>query len=328
MNIAKRMSLLIMAGGLIMVGWIHLTTLLLTILFGFFGLKLFTIKGRKDIAVGIYLALIAVMSYGLFYFTKRACREMPKIIDKAIPAVVEYAEKQNVDLPFSDYASLKSLTLTEVKNKIVNVGHYTREAILHLVMVVVGLVVAPGVFLNSGLILEGDPLARKGSLYLEVGHQLSMRFETFYESFSIVIGAQIIISTINTLFTACFIFGMGYPHAILILFTTFLCGLLPIIGNIMSNTFIVVVGFTESPQMAMMALLFLVVVHKMEYFLNSKIIGHRIKNPMWLTLVGLVIGEKMMGIPGMILAPVVLHYIKVESSKVRAAASDPGFESL
>ena len=63
--------------------------------------------------------------------------------------------------------------------------------------------------------------------------------------------------------------------------------------------------------------MFLVVLHKLEYFLNSKVIGDRIKNPMWLTLLGLIIGETLMGIPGMILAPVVLHYIKVEASKSR-----------
>ena len=105
---------------------------------------------------------------------------------------------------------------------------------------------------------------------------------------------------------------------------TFLCGLLPIIGNILSNTLIVGVGFTISPKVAFFALIFLVVVHKLEYLLNSKIIGDRIKNPMWLTLLGLVLGEKLMGIPGMILAPVVLHYIKVEASrnKVSDLASD------
>jgi predicted PurR-regulated permease PerM len=70
--------------------------------------------------------------------------------------------------------------------------------------------------------------------------------------------------------------------------------------------------------MALTALIFLVVIHKLEYFLNSKIIGDRIKNPMWLTLIALVIGEKLMGIPGMILAPVVLHYIKVEASRNKA----------
>jgi predicted PurR-regulated permease PerM len=59
----------------------------------------------------------------------------------------------------------------------------------------------------------------------------------------------------------------------------------------------------------------------LEYFLNSKIIGDRIRNPMWLTLLGLVVGEKLMGIPGMILAPVVLYYIKVEAK--RRAVSQP-----
>ncbi|HZI32183.1 MAG TPA: hypothetical protein VFF11_07565, partial [Candidatus Binatia bacterium] len=57
----------------------------------------------------------------------------------------------------------------------------------------------------------------------------------------------------------------------------------------------------------------------LEYFLNSKIIGDRIKNPMWLTLLGLVLGEKLMGVPGMILAPVVLHYFKVEASQNKVA---------
>jgi predicted PurR-regulated permease PerM len=66
------------------------------------------------------------------------------------------------------------------------------------------------------------------------------------------------------------------------------------------------------------------VIHKLEYFLNSKIIGSRIKNPMWLTLIGLLIGERLMGIPGMILAPVVLHYVKVEASRAKAESAATG----
>ena len=97
---------------------------------------------------------------------------------------------------------------------------------------------------------------------------------------------------------------------------TFLCGLVPVVGNLISNTIIVGIGFTVSPRMALTALIFLVVIHKLEYFLNSKIIGDRIRNPLWLTLLALIVGEKLMGVPGMILAPVVLHYIKLEMSKV------------
>jgi predicted PurR-regulated permease PerM len=38
-----------------------------------------------------------------------------------------------------------------------------------------------------------------------------------------------------------------------------------------------------------------------------------------LTLLALILGERLMGIPGMILAPVILHYIKVETSKLPAS---------
>ena len=67
------------------------------------------------------------------------------------------------------------------------------------------------------------------------------------------------------------------------------------------------------------------IIHKLEYFLNSKIIGDRIKNPMWLTLIGLVVGEKLMGIPGMILAPVILNYLKVEASRARVRGGTGAF---
>jgi predicted PurR-regulated permease PerM len=131
-------------------------------------------------------------------------------------------------------------------------------------------------------------------------------------------GAQIVISAVNTVLTAIFVFAVHMPHALVLIGATFLCGLLPIIGNVLSNTIIVGVGITVSPKLAIICLVFLVVVHKLEYFLNSKIVGDRIRNPFWLTLLGLIIGEKLMGIPGMILAPVVLNYIKVEASRIKA----------
>ena len=75
-------------------------------------------------------------------------------------------------------------------------------------------------------------------------------------------------------------------------------------------------GLTVDPKYALGALGFLIVIHKFEYFLNSKIIGKRIQNPMWMTLLGLILGERLMGVPGMILAPVILHYIKMETSRL------------
>jgi len=151
------------------------------------------------------------------------------------------------------------------------------------------------------------------------------RAHTFYDSFATVMGAQILISFINFLLTMLFLFWNDYPFAMVLSGMTFVFGLMPIVGNLVSNTLILSVGLTISPQTALWALLFLVAIHKLEFFLNSKIIGHRIKNPMWLTLLGLILGEKLMGILGMILAPVVLHYIKVEASR-GTLADEPGLD--
>ncbi len=69
-------------------------------------------------------------------------------------------------------------------------------------------------------------------------------------------------------------------------------------------------------KIALIALIFLIAIHKLEYFLNSKIIGDLIRNPIWLTLLALIIGERLMGIPGMVLAPVILNYLRLEMSRI------------
>lgn len=317
MSRSTRISYVIMAAALVLIGWLHLSTLVLTALFGHFALTVLSFGRSKALAIVLYVIGVVGIGYGLFYFTSQVykTRALSEIAEKTIPAVVNFAEKQGIELPFTDYASLKSLAVDEVKERMANLGRYAREATVQFAMLIIGLVVAVSLFLNSKWETESDPDVVKGSLYSTVVSELALRFATFYRSFSRVIGAQIIISLINTTLTAVFLVWNQFPFAPVIIVLTFLCGLLPIIGNILSNTLIVGVAFTLSPRMALFALIFLVVIHKCEYFLNSKIIGDRIRNPMWLTLVGIVLGEKLMGIPGMILAPVVLHYIKVEASR-------------
>jgi len=315
MSRAARISYVIMAALLVLIGWFHLGVLVLTSLFGYFALQQFSFRRSKTLAVVLYLVAVTTIGFGLFYFSRQAYIALPKIAETTIPAVVEYAEKQGIELPFTDYASLKSVALNEVKEKVANLGLYIRATFLQFALLIVGLVVALSLFLNTRWSADDDPHAARDSLYATVVRELVARFETFYLSFAKVIGAQIIISFVNTVLTAIFLVWNDFHYPMVLIGLTFLCGLLPIVGNILSNTLIVGVAFTLSPKMALLALVFLVAIHKLEYFLNSKIIGDRIKNPMWLTLIGLVLGEKLMGIPGMILAPVVLHYIKVEASR-------------
>jgi predicted PurR-regulated permease PerM len=321
MNQSVRISYVIMAVLLVLLGALHLGPLLLTALFGFFALRLLSFGKSKFLGLVLYLVAIAVIGWGLTHFSRQAYLALPKIVETTIPAVTDFAQKQGIELPFTDYASLKELTLNEVKQDFASLGLHAREAGFAVVQILIGLVVAASLFLSAKWGTENDPGTARDSLYATVVDELSRRFQIFFQSFAKVTGAQIIISAINTVLTCAFLLWAGYSYVAVITATTFLCGVLPIIGNLISNTLIVFVGFTISPHVALFALIFLVVIHKLEYFLNSKIIGDRIKTPMWLTLIGIVLGEKLMGIPGMILAPIVLHYLKVETSQSRSSAA-------
>ena len=323
----QRISYIFMLVVLLLVGWLHMATLLLTTLFGYLALRTFAFGRSRFFAVAVFSVLMVVVSVGVLHFGKKAYLTVPDIVDNTLPILDGLAHKFDLDIPFDNYKELVDFLKKESVGQYPSMENFKSlqgflsTLIFQLVYLIIGAVVAVSLFFNSKIDMDSDPHSRRDSLYAMTAAEIFHRFRTFFASFRVVMGAQILISFINSAATGCFLLLAGFPHAILLTAITFACGLLPIIGNLVSNSIIVCVGLSipEKPHMAAIALGYLVVIHKGEYFLNSKIIGDRIKNPMWLTLIGLLIGERLMGIPGMILAPVILHYIKVEMSKARVA---------
>ncbi len=314
MNRINKLSYCVLAFVLIMVGWLGLGTPFLTVLFSTFALRKLTFFRKNSVAILLFIVLVCSIFYGTGLFLKRAFTELPVAVSLSVPKVVEYAKQQHLDLPFADLDSFNALAVNAVTKQLGDFAKFAQIATKEFVFLIIGLVIAISIFLNGKL--EIDPISGKRNLYSLFCTQISNRFVSFYKSFATVMGAQIVISSINTIFTSVYIIALGFPFSVLIIVLTFLCGLLPIIGNVISNSVIVSIALTVSPKLAIGSLVFLIAIHKLEYFLNSKIIGGRIKSPMWLTLLGLIIGERLMGIPGMILAPVVLHYARVEMEQV------------
>jgi predicted PurR-regulated permease PerM len=318
MSRTARISYVIVVILMALVAYLHLGTFLLTSLFGYLALQVFSIHRRKWLSITLYLVAVAVIGAGLVYFSNLAYRTLPKIAEVSIPAMAEFAEKNGIELPFADYESLKSTALDAAREGFATIGQFAKAASFQFVLIVAGLVVPVSVLLSSGWTANKSAPAAPDSFYSAVTRELTLRFKTLYASFAKVIGAQIVISAINAALTTLFLIFNSYPNVGLLTTLVFLCGLLPIVGNIISNAVIVGVGFTLSSRTGVYALIFLVVIHKLEYFLNSKIVGKRINSPMWLTLIGLLVGERLMGIPGMVLAPAVLHFIHVEASVYRS----------
>jgi predicted PurR-regulated permease PerM len=302
----------------VLVAWLGLATPFITVLFSYFALQRLSFRGSKGLAICLFLLLVAAAGYAFGYFFHQAMHAFPKIAETAIPAIVKFAKEHNLELPFTDLESLKALALDTVVDEVQYFGKRATVVGKQVVFFIIGLVVAISLFLNARLDLEGERRGRN-NLYSLICAEIEARFRSFYQSFARVMGAQMIISTINTGLTSTFVTWIALPYAGLVIAATFICGLLPIVGNLISNAVIVSIAFTVSPRLGISALVFLVVLHKLEYLLNSKIIGGRIRNPMWLTLLALIVAERIMGIPGIILAPVILDYLKTETSRVQMA---------
>ena len=137
-------------------------------------------------------------------------------------------------------------------------------------------------------------------------------------SFKNVVFAQVKISLINTVLFIIFvhialpIFGVHLPFAKTLTILTFVFGLIPIVGNLISNTIIVITGLTISVTLAGITLIYLILIHKLEYFINAKIIGTKIHAASWEVLLAMLIFEAVFGLAGLIVAPIFYAYIKLE----------------
>jgi len=325
MTTPVRVSYAALAVTLVLAAGLHLGPPLLAILFSYFALcKLLAVTKNKWVAFVLFVLVVAGIGWGAAYFTRAAIRELPEVADSSLPSASAWAQARRIELPFTDFDSLKAFVIDafrEETNYLKDVASFARNATTFLIFVAIGIVAAVSLFFNSQLDLSRNVPASRNNLYSVFCAELSARFRDFYRSFATVMGAQITISLINTVLTAVFVLAVRLPDAPLLIALTFLCGLLPIVGNLVSNTIIVCVAFTVSLKIALIALIFLIAIHKLEYFLNSTIIGDRIRNPIWLMLLALIVGERLMGIPGMVLAPVVLNYLRVEMSKIEVTAS-------
>ena len=147
---------------------------------------------------------------------------------------------------------------------------------------------------------------------------LGQRCQRLAGAFHDIVFAQIKISLINTVLTAVFLFGVlpllgiHVPLSKTLVAITFIVGLLPVIGNLLSNTAITVAALSVSLGVGIAALAFLILIHKLEYFLNARIVGIQIHARAWELLMAMLLLEAAFGLPGVIAAPIYYAYLKGE----------------
>ena len=182
----------------------------------------------------------------------------------------------------------------------------------------IGYVLA-GVIIGGLLALQLPPQSP-----VESGHDgarglassLRRAFDALVASFTAVVFAQLRIAVINTALTTVYLIGvlpllgMSLPMTGTLLAFTFVASLIPVVGNLASNTVIVIVSLTHAVVVAALSLVWLVAIHKLEYFLNAQIIGRRIRAQAWELLVAMLVAESVFGLAGLVSAPILYAQCK------------------
>jgi len=281
-----------------------------------FAQRYFNTKLAKMLVVGLFaavvIAAIAGAVFGLIAFFKSDIENLPRLLAK----VSDILDRVRVGIPPflagylpDDIADLQQQALEWLRTHVAELQMMGTHTLVTFAETLIAMVI--GVVLS---LREVDPHSVPGPLAIA----LTERAGRFAGAFRNVALSQLWISLLNTSFTAIYLviglhlFDVHLPLTKTMIAITFIVGLLPIIGNLTSNTIVVIVSLAHSPAVAVASLVFLIVIHKLEYFLGARIVGSRIKSQIWELLIAMMVMEALFGVPGLVAAPIYYAYLKSE----------------
>lgn len=191
------------------------------------------------------------------------------------------------------------------------VQHWSGTALKVLVHIIIGLVI--GLMAATGTANARRMPSRRPLVLLAQARLLQLA-----QAFEDVFAAQLRISAINALLTGLYLLvllpmlGYRVPLSPTLVGFTFFASLVPIVGNLLSNTAITIAALTVSVWLGVASLGFLILVHKLEYFLNARIVGGRTNVPTSAMLASMLVLEAAFGLSGLVAAPIYCAWLTRE----------------
>lgn len=263
------------------------------------------------LAAVVVAALAALIVAGVTFV--RSEMAGPDALPDRVMPIIDQARAQ---LPPSVVAHLP-VSADELRESVTTMARRHSDQLKHAgqaTALVLGRILI-GLILGMMIAVSHERVARREGPLLR---ELTTRCERLARSFREIVFAQSKIAAVNTVFTMILLLvvmplaGWHLPLAKTLVLVTFVVGLLPVIGNLISNSLIVVSALSVSMPAAIVALVFLVLLHKLEYFLNARIVGGQIRARAWEILLAMLVMEAAFGIAGVVAAPIYYAYLKSE----------------
>ena len=321
-------SYLLMGGALLLVLWQHLLPGLVCVCLGFLATR------RFARLIGSWLARLKLPRDGL----ARALAALLVLLAPIglLALGLSQAREYIVDAPdqYRELLDFIARTVLELRLKLPpDIAAYLPEGAAEAQRMVANylraqagsLALAGRAWLNAllfayvGLIVGGlAAVARPSDARRALAVQLHRRVTLFGEAFRQIVAAQFWIAAFNTVLTAVFLlfllplWELHLPYTPALITLTFLAGLVPIVGNLVCNTVLTLVGLSVSPIAAAACLVFLILIHKAEYAINAKVVGARTQMAVWELLTVMFVAEAVFGPAGLVAAPLFYAYLKKE----------------
>lgn len=276
----------------------------------------FSTRRAKLVAVGLVILLVigavAAAGFGIIFFMKSEGGSLSALLAK----MAEIIENSRATLPHwlaallpKDSEGIREILSRWLRDNAAELQLLGKETGHMLAHMLIGMVIGALVSLREACVKDTPgPLAST----------LAERVFRLGEAFRRIVFAQVRISALNTSLTAIYLvvalplFGVDLPLTKTMIAVTFVAGMLPVVGNLISNSVIFVVSLAHSPTVALASLAYLVVIHKLEYFLNARIVGNQINAKAWELLTAMLVMESAFGLPGLVAAPICYAWLKDE----------------
>jgi predicted PurR-regulated permease PerM len=260
----------------------------------------------------VVVAALAAAGLGLTAFLRNSGESLPILMQK----MAQILEDARVQLPANllahvpeDADTLQRTLVDWLRSHSGSLQLAGRDLGRSLVHVLMGMVIGALLSLQKATQhADRRPLAER----------ITRHTERLSSAFRRVVFAQFWISAINAFVTWLYlgvalpVFGVELPLVKTLVAITLVIGLLPIVGNLISNTAIVIVSLSHGLPVAVASFVYLVFIHKLEYFLNARIVGSHINARAWELLVAMLVMESAFGLAGLIAAPIFYAYFKEE----------------
>ena len=274
---------------------------------------------RRTIVICLYMiflfseiAFITVVPPKLFAETVSFTEQLPK----SISSLRTWVETEFADNEFVAPIVTQIETSISPENTVVSAWNVVRSALNKGAHYIGWFFLA---MLFSFLILLDLPELSLGMRRL----RYTKLAETYKETadsimlFAKVVGenfrAQLFISAINTSLTAIGLYALGVKAIALLCTIVFMCGLIPVLGMIISSVPIVLMAVNSGGiDLGLWALLMIVLIHLLEaYVLNPRIVSSVMHiNPV-MTLIILYIAHTLLGLWGMLLGvPIAVYFYR------------------